>query len=331
MGGAALSHLGVRRYNSDEFYQLAKELVPLVKEAFNTEVELTKSYKNKPDFGDMDLLVLNTGNLGMIEEVIRKNFCPRDIHHNGNCYSFDYKDLQIDLIITPLSNWETSKVFFSYNDLGNLMGKIYHKFGLKYGYDGVKYIHRIDDKKLGDFVVTKDMKKAWEFIGCSWDRYEKGFDEMEDIFNYIIESPYFDYKSFHMENLNAINRKRNKRRKVYQLFLKYIETNNITKSNVWAKDKSEYWNQIGNFFPESNFIENVKDFQEKERVKRELHFKFNGKLIMDRFSELRGEILGKAIKNFKSRFEDFDQYVTDNTPESIMEDFRKSLIELPVI
>jgi len=86
MGGLALSHLGVRRYLKDEFYELAKELVPLVRAAFNTEVELTKSYHTKDSFGDMDLLVLNEGNLGNITEIINSTFNPRDIHHNGNCY-----------------------------------------------------------------------------------------------------------------------------------------------------------------------------------------------------------------------------------------------------
>jgi hypothetical protein len=38
--------------------------------------------------------------------------------------SFEHKELQIDLIFTKESQWESSKLFFKFGDLGNLIGKM---------------------------------------------------------------------------------------------------------------------------------------------------------------------------------------------------------------
>jgi hypothetical protein len=128
MGGSALGHTGVRRYKADEFHELVKEVLPKVEKAFNTKVELVRSYKSKESFGDMDILVLDKNSLlDNSLDLINESFHPTDIVSNANVISFDYKNLQIDLIFTEESNWETSRVFFAFNVLGNLMGRIYNK------------------------------------------------------------------------------------------------------------------------------------------------------------------------------------------------------------
>jgi hypothetical protein len=334
MGGLALKHVeGIRRYSKDEFFSLADRLIPQVSECLNTKVELVKSYHLKESFGDMDLIVLNSGNLSdakSVGEIIQKNFNPTDIHYNGNVHSFDFEGLQIDLIITPTSNWETSQVFFAYNDLGNLMGKIYHKFGLKYGYDGLKYIYRLDnEKKLGDITVTKNMPKAFEFIGLSYEQFEKGFDTVEDIFNFVVESPYFQKEAFYFENLNAINKKRNKRRANYKLFLEFVNGTGEYKGRSplpdkpfqFETDKSKYFQMINDFFPESDFLNQMEILRKKEERKKLIHSKFNGNLIMQKYSDLSGKNLGFVMGAFACKFTDFDSYILHTNEEDIWKDF----------
>ncbi len=314
---------------------MVEYLLPKVRDVFETEAEVVKSYHNKDSFGDMDIIVLNDGNqwIHTIKDTLEEFFKPNEIHHNGNCWSFDYEELQIDLILTPEKNWETSKVFFAYNDLGNLMGKLYHKFGLKYGYDGVKYVYRIDDKKLGDITVAKDMSKAFDFLGLSWKKFEEGFNDIEDIFEYVISSPYFVKEAFYLENLNAINRHRNKRRKVYNLFINYVNGIGEYKGKealpdkpfIFEKDKSIYFEKINEFFPEANFFDSMKALKEKEKIKREVASKFNGHLLMEKYPELDGKNLGNWIRRFKELIneggETFDEYVLKRTQEEIMEYF----------
>jgi hypothetical protein len=166
MGGSALKDYGVRRYLKDEFNNLSDELIPKIGELFKTDVELVKSYNNKESFGDMDLLVLNNGSSHFLypSDLIIENLKPKGISKNSNVISFEYKELQIDLILTKSNNWETSKVFFAYNDLGNLMGRIYNSLGFKWGFDGLKYVHKIDDKVLGEIMVSKNPRDEIELF-----------------------------------------------------------------------------------------------------------------------------------------------------------------------
>lgn len=341
MGGKALKHVeGIRRYESSEFYALAETLVPKLKECLGTEVHLVESYRLKETFGDMDILVLSDGSLTNVMENVRRDFEPKEIVHNGPVYSFDCQGLQIDLILTKSENWETAKVFFAYNDLGNLMGKIYHKFGLKYGFDGVKYIHRIGNERvLGEVVVTKDMRKAFEFIGLSWDRFLEGFDKIEDVFDFVVMSKYFNPDSFSFDSLNAIDKKRNKKRANFKLFLEYVsgtgtysELEPITTGyNGFKKDKSEYLESIYEFFGR-HIEDEVERFKELEVRRVEVASKYNGKLIMEKFPHLEGQSLGDSMKRFKDSFSskhELEQFVLDNDEEMILRRFEEVLASIP--
>ncbi len=332
MGGKALKNTFTRRYEKAEFFKLAEELVPKIRSIFVTEAEVIQAYKAKDTFGDMDILVLSEpGNphlsdiRGLILEHFGTEISPIEIHHNGNCWSFAHQELQIDLILTPRENWIPSQVFFSFNDLGKFMGKIYHKFGLKYGYDGLKMPYNFEGKKVGTIQISKDMEKIFEFIGCPWKKFQDGFENLEEIFQYVINSSYFDYTAFQMENLNSINKNRNKRRKVYTEFLQYLKDHNITKTNDWAEDKSTYWKEINTYFPEANLLENIKKLEKKENLRQELATKFNGNLVMEKFPKLQGPALGKAIGLFQNKFANFDEFITDHTSEEIMTEFEKSI------
>lgn len=328
MGGNALKHTGVRRYQDAEFKELAKTLVPKVREVFQTQAELVKSYKNKESHGDMDILVLLNDKFSFKEkmELIETHFNPTDIIKNSDCWSFDYQELQIDLIFTPEENWETSQVFFAYNDLGNLMGKIFHKFSLKYGFDGVKYVLRTNDNSrvLKEFVLTKDMEKAFKFIGLSWEKFQEGFTDIKEIFDYVIGSPYFSSESFKLENLNAINKKRNARRKVYQEFVEY--TKDIEKNFVF-KSKDTYLPIINAYFSEANLLSEIQKIKELEMLKQETKKMFNGNLIQEIYPSLEGKGLGLEIGGFVKYIKNRYNQTLD---EFLIECFEHDALDLPM-
>jgi len=314
MGGNALKSTYTRRYSNDEFIELYRELKPKLEKAFDTDVDLVISYGSKEDHGDMDILVLNDGQIPKpdgVKKILTDDFGANEIHRNSTIYSFDYKELQIDLLFTPRSNWETSKVFFAYNDLGNLMGKIYHKLGLSYGFEGLRYIYRIGDhRKLGEFVICKDSRKIFEFIGLSYDRFLDGFDTVEEIFEYVISSPYFQPAAFYYENLDARNRKRNKKRANYALFIDYVnkkfshDDKSFKHKYLYDPDKEKYWQMIHDYFiDEFDFLGTLEKMQEKEQKKILIASKFNGDIVMKKYPDLQGKDLGIFIKSFKLYFE----------------------------
>lgn len=82
-----------------------------------------------------------------------------------------------------------------------------------------------------DFIPIQESKwNSAEFGGYDYDRYLRGFDTLEDIFKFCIAGKYFDAKMFEMENLKSIDKKRNRKRWSYHLFLNYLKDNNINTS-----------------------------------------------------------------------------------------------------
>jgi len=224
MGGSALKNTYTRRYSAEEFHTLKSEIHTLIDSVFARSY-IFESWKNKESFGDLDCLVQLHPNFN-IKEFIINTFHPNEIFHNGNCYSFDYKEFQIDFIICSEKYWETSIVYLKYGDLGNFMGRISKAiFGLKYGHDGLSFslIAETSNQVYETINISTNSQDIFKFLGFDWDVFCKGFDMMEDIFEYVKTSKYFNAKLFDFEELNHINRTRNRKRDGYCKFLEYIK------------------------------------------------------------------------------------------------------------
>jgi hypothetical protein len=300
MGGKAMKLVGVEteRKTTREHLRIQNELIPIISDMFNTEVKGVKYYRNKETHGDCDLLILNDGNLGNVVDKLKERFGP--VHNNGNVYSFEYDKYQVDIIPQPSSNWESSSDFFDFDPTGNLMGKIAHKFGLKYGFQGLVYPFRTYSGRLTtDIVISKDSKKIFDFLGFDYDEYIKGFDTVEEIFEYIINSKYFCIDGFLMDNLNHIDRKRNAKRQTYQGFLEYINTKPFASMISYNfKNKEEYIDVINDFFPEIEFISQLEKLKRKDEENKLISEKFNGDLVM-KWTGLKNKELGQCLSDFK--------------------------------
>lgn len=316
MGGNALKSVTLRRVDREEM----DVLLPLLKEKLLTyfsKVEPLKFYHNKMDFGDLDLIVPLEECKSDLRQFIL-SLGAKEIYKNDTTYSFDYKNFQIDLIGTPQKNWVTAQFYFSYNDLNNLVGRIAHKFGLKFGHEGLHYPIR---EESGDLVhrieISKDPKKIYEFLGLDYNRYLKGFNEVNEIFDFVVSSPYFNYKIFDYDQLNHTNRTRNRKRKNYAGFLEYLEINNIKKEYYFEENKDIYLSKIDEFFPESSLLSTLDRVREEFKKRKDLSNKFNGEIIMNLIG-LKGKELGQFIDKFKKSKENWFQYL-ENTPEFIIQ------------
>jgi hypothetical protein len=127
MGGLALKNTFTRRYERKEFDAISVELLSMLEKDFK-RVAMPLFYKNKPSFGDADILISTEGITFNLRDYILDTFAPNEIFHNGNCWSFDYKELQIDLITVSAEHFDSNYNYLSYNDLGNYIGKIAHGF-----------------------------------------------------------------------------------------------------------------------------------------------------------------------------------------------------------
>jgi len=301
MGGKALKNTYTERKNTEEFLRIGKEIQNKIYGDIAVETAIVKCYHTKADHGDLDLLIKITSNLNIDwRNYIQNTFNPNEIIKNDKVYSFDYEDFQIDFILISEESWITAQTYYNFDCVGNIMGKTYHKFGLSYGWEGLFYKYRnTHGTNSANISLTNDPRRIFTFGGYDYDRYLKGFDTLEEIFKFCIDSRYFDAEMFQMENLKSLDKKRNRKRGSYHLFLNYLKDNSINTHHPFYKDKFTYVYSINNFFPEAKLIDQLNVLEEKDLRDFYLSEKFNGKLVMTWLPELKGKELGKAIKNFK--------------------------------
>lgn len=131
MGGNALKIVKTRRYSKKEYEKILLEVGSILT-TMDVVFNIPESYGAKESFGDLDVLILSESLKNNILSIIKDKYSPNEIHHNGNVYSFDYKEFQIDFIVVGEENWHTSKKYFEFNDLGNLIGRIAYQMGFRY-------------------------------------------------------------------------------------------------------------------------------------------------------------------------------------------------------
>lgn len=320
MGGKALNKYGIftERKDTKEFLRIGKEIQEIIRNDFSlihndidfaVETEVVTCYHTKPDHGDLDLLIkidANFHNSGIdLKEYITVAFNPRKIHHNGGVYSFDYQNFQIDFIPIKESKWETAKTYYSYDPLGNIMGKTFHKFGLSYGWDGLFYKFRnFNGRNSQNILLCNNAEKIFKFGGYDYERYLQGFETLEDILKFTINSKYFDAEIFQMDNLKSIDKKRNRKRGSYHVFLKYLKDNGIDTRYDFHKDKELYLPMIDEAFPEADLLGKLYKLKMEDTQNKILSQKFNGDIVMSWLPNLKGKQLGNAMGRFKTALGD---------------------------
>jgi hypothetical protein len=315
MGGNALAPFGARRYDRQEYLLVRDKFFwAMHKHAPNVSYAEIPSYHNKPSFGDMDILTYKLND--MEYEQIRLACGNSKYVMNDGVMSILFEEIQVDVIPMEDENYNTALIYYSFNDLGNLMGKIYHKFGLKYGHRGLTMPMRDGDNQFEEVVVSKNIHDIFCFLGLDVDRFLKGFDELEDIFKFVMSSKYFSPEPFQYENLNHTNRIRDKKRTTYHAFLEYIKANPCKATYVFAEDKSKYLPMIFGAFPyvKDRYEESLVRLAHQQKVKAH----FNGGLVKEWTGHV-GLNLGKFMHQLKACYGAFDTWVLDYSQDSLKE------------
>lgn len=299
MGGNAIKS-AVRLNKSD--YEIVKNEILSFFWNRNIKVAVPPSYSSKSDFGDIDILVENTGNIKETIESVNQFFNVTDSLKNSTVYSFGYNYLsstfQVDLIFVTSKDFETSYNYLSYNDLFNLLGRLAHKLGFKLGHQGLIVPVKNGNYTLGDVIVTKNLKEIFNIIDVDYEVFQKGFETPTDIFDFVISSKYFTSKMYQFEELNNINRVRNKKRKIYQQFVDYIKDIEPREVNI---DKQHFVKEVLESYPEAKI--KVQKLWDKLEFQRKVSSVFNGNIVRD-ITGLNGPELGNLMKKLKSKYSD---------------------------
>ena len=305
MGGNALKNVETRRYQRDEYLALEKEVLDILREDFpGRRVAAIQAYREKESFGDMDVL-LESDNLNTdLMKYVKERFNTKQAVRNSHVVSFEYKDFQIDLICTTVKNFNTSASYFAWNDLGNLMGRVAHKLGFKYGHEGLSMTFRDGDYMYAEVEVSRSIRHIVEFIGYDYDRFADGFDTVEEIFEFTASSEFFNKEIYSLENRNHTSRTRDRKRKTYNQFLTWIETAELPHAYPWAtmreqggrEFKKQFLERAFEFFPDfkAKYEKVQADFETWKLVKQN----FNGDLVRE-WTGLQDRELGDFMKHLR--------------------------------
>lgn len=323
MGGKALKKVKTKRYNKDEF----NKLVDFVKKFTlysNSRIHIVDSYFSKETFGDIDVLV-EMSSKNSIENII-KNIDYNEIVYNGNVVSFDINnDFQCDLIKVHTEDWEFAKAFFAFNDLGLVIGRMARNIGLTFGFDGLKYKIYSEDKsaKLGTIFITKDPKIAFELLDLDWNTFLKGFNTMNDVFDYTASSKFFVKRIFDDDFQNSPNKRRDNKRQSLHLMNEYIKTKNDIPYNLDPSFKKNIIDFINSKFPDLNFKQKINEIlfkYKKDKLASEI---FSGKDILFLFNENDTKKLGMLLNSFKDTFCDYTNARLLLGKEKMIDKFKK--------
>lgn len=312
----------VGRVDKDRYFEILDSLRPVLDRHFGDRYRIPVAYRNKPDYGDVDIIVdaATVLNNPTWKEDISHALNVSEVKSVRNVYSMLYQNFQVDLFLVGSNKLETCNNFMSYNILGNLIGRVYHKFNLRYGEDGLFYVLRGFNNHISkEVIVSKDMKSILEFIGLSYERWLEGFDDVQDIFDYIITSKYFCSNSYDLKYFNI--QKRATERPEFNKFLDYLSWNNINKNYPFDKNKEVYLDEIDAYF-NTNLKEKYKEHVERQAILQKLSKKFNGKIVMEVIEGIEGKELGKFISDYKNACPNFERDILLLPQEIINNDIK---------
>ena len=336
MGGNAMKHVGVTRKPAAEYAVIAGDVIATLRALFPAcACAPIQAYANKASFGDCDILIESDLLPANWLDMVREAFKPQDLVNNGGVVSFDFRTMQIDLISASVDDYAFAHAYFSFNDLGNLMGRIAHKMGFKYGHDGLWKLLRDKDQMFAEILVTRDLPRTFALLGYDYARFLQGFDELEDVFAYAASTPYFHRQIYQLDNRNANSRVRDAKRPSYNAFLTWIEDKPELDRYSWsswnggagsaARDaQHKQWEDhvFNTAFPEAQA--RYRQTIDEQRTRQQAKLLWNGGIVAAH-TGLQGKDLGEFMAACKTSYQhqpqdparNFEQWIVTRTPEQI--------------
>lgn len=302
MGGNALKTVNTRRYNADEYFAAASKVVDaLCISGYCPRVKIIKAYRNKETFGDLDILYTTADDKPFGVEVVKALFNPDEVVRNTDVISFNFKDLQVDLIHTPAIFFDYASNYFAWNDQGNLVGRIAKKFGLKHGHDGLYLPIRDGDQVFTEILLTTSYLRSLAWLGFNTDQFIQGFDNLVDIFDWVAENPFYNPDFYKLEYLNHAAKIRDRKRSTYNAFLEYGAELESTGKQFWKPlaVRSEYLPQIFEEFPHA--LTEYDEAMRKLATVRYVRSRFNGNIVSE-LTGFEGKHLGAFMRHLKDNF-----------------------------
>ncbi|KAF9077664.1 hypothetical protein BDP27DRAFT_1311432 [Rhodocollybia butyracea] len=221
MGGRAFNFLEPGSFPRipTPVYQPLKARFQVLLQALYVHVGVPTEAPEKPDHGDLDFIVCTPITRGSLDSVNvphdqvkaalgathcilvdgnqTSNFAVpisrdtwRSLDHDGASTETFY---QVDVHVCADKNeWDRIMYFHSYGDLGMIQGLIARNVGLVLGVNGLKY----PNPPHQTLTLNQDFSAISRFFGWSIERRNAGFTSRQEVFEWVINSRFFDASCF---------------------------------------------------------------------------------------------------------------------------------------
>ncbi len=305
---------------------------------------LPRKHRFKQDHGDLDLLV-RRDTVDLTRDWVKSAFEVDEVVVNDGVWTFgvelevpssdtsETSALQVDLVTKRRKHWEMSKAFYDFGGLGNLMGKVARWLRYKWGFQGLRMPVYRDPKgersvKYGEYVLTRDPKEAFEFLGFDYERFQEGFQDMSEIFEYVRSSEHFCREPFMPENMTADQKQRDRKRPVWDSFKNYLRDlerlGELPSKPDSRPTQKEALERAKEAFPHSELHDRLKEDREFVKLRERAKKTWTGRVPMEEFG-VTGKELGKMLSNFKDTFRTDRhrvEWLVRNSRENALERFK---------
>lgn len=233
MGGNLFKN--AKRHDNNSFQRKQHEVINYLNNELNIDVRPIPHLSHKDSHGDLDL-ILN-----------KDTFSIDDLYHIASLYpyaingkhvnihqlpqesfqeyfdkidnlSFDYNDLQVDLIFIDQDSVDFAVNYHSYNDLGGIIGCITKQLGYSLGREGLfQEVVPIDGYGKYKVYLTKDFKEFCQVFELDDSIFfgDNTLRDVEDMLQYLKNWKYFNSHWMNPVLMNSTRRNRAAKRKVF--------------------------------------------------------------------------------------------------------------------
>ena len=302
--GGNLFKLG--RRPKREYLEIEAEVCAVLDPLLGAGYRIPRYYATKPDFGDLDVVVSRgaidaLGGWDVFCQAIATQLGVTQTKSVGHVYSTVYREFQVDYFVRDPAVFEATSHYLSFNDVGNLLGKIYRRLGLKYGEDGLSYVFRRASRESykRELLVSRDWPRILALIGLDVDEWEAGFATLEQAFAWVAASPYFSTAPY--DTLSASTERRAKQRTTIRRFLDWLEREGLDQRYAYRDEADAYVPMIAAAFPEAELERALELERQREADAIVVRAKFGGALVRE-WIGLDGKQLGAFLRRFSRAY-----------------------------
>jgi hypothetical protein len=279
----------MERLTPERYAEIAGKMVELL-QRFYCRAVLPRQYPNKPSYGDVDVLV--SGSISEFDPACELGSAA--VSRNGPVLSFEYEGHQVDVIHCRAEVFDLALFFYSWGDVGMVLGMMLRKLGLKFGSDGLFVL--VEDTKL---LLSSDVSSVLAFLGMDFGRWQLGFSTREEIFEFIMAGRFFRHSMFKPRTSSDSAGKTAKRFKLRPMFGEFVEyVNSRLPAQATERVSAEDVTQLAiAYFGQEAQVAHV---QEQAQQQRLVKLKFNGDIVA-RLTGLSGRPLGVLMATVRGQ------------------------------